>query len=917
MLGKQFLLGVILASTAFADGPLIEDLRGELRTDVTGIGGAGNYFGFSAAISGNRMLVSAPLEQGVHFGPGAVYVFKRTGGIWRMESKLLDPGSYPLGIDLDIDGSTCILGAPNSQVELSDTNHVSAGRALICVRKGSQWIQQARIEGDRDYARLGTSVVIDGDTIHVGVPSAREEPGEVRRYVRAGTNWIWQTTIQSDLPMAGDMFGRSMAKADGRLAVPSPQENAVYVYTDTGAHWRKEARLTPATPVEGVQIRRISWMDNDRIVADAFGALDAPGNPVDRLYLFARSGTNWLEEAVLTDPASTDHEDFFGWPALLHQGKLFVAGETATDDSFIQVFKPSGANWIADVRHSFGSSRISDLNHFGNELLIGMPFFESLGAVGRWKIAGPNWSQLQELNLGDGGDGHYFGFSISLDDDRVMVGAPVATPQSVYIFREEDTNWVREARLDGRGLWPHGFGFAFAVALSGDTALVGDPDVPENVHSRAVVYTRSGTNWNLEAELSPFDPETYERFGWAVALDGNTAMVGAPDMKHPGEGLTHWGGVRVFHRSGTNWNLQAQLVPESSFGGRDFGYALSLSGDSALVGAPDINFPNKISYGGALIFERFGTNWLHRAELIPARGDRDRFGMSVSLDGNRAAVGAPGVTVNGHDDAGCAYLYVRSGSNQWAKEARLIAPEPSPNADFGASVALCGDRVVVGAPNTGGHENSGRAYLFQRQGTNWIPRTIEVADISEDAWFGFAMALDDRRLFISSPLEHGADLLGDFSYQQGRVRHYDLVEPYPHWVSTQGLQSGLTDGLFSDPDGDGRPNFHEYATGSVATDPDSFAQLSIDAFDSGPVVRFTRNPDALDAMLVLECRTRLADSAAWVGVASNIWGQWSGKVEVVETDESPRTVEVPLTFAHPPHAAFRLDVRGTNTPIRR
>ncbi len=900
---------MVAVCPAAAAGPLIEHWQGEAHPDITGTGGAGNFFGFELALSGGRLVVSAPLEQDVHFRPGALYVFLRDGNEWVREARLLAEGATPLGYSLAMDGDTVVAGAFGSQVEAPGTNYMGAGQAVIYVRNGTNWYEQARLEALRDGARLGVSVAIRGDAAYVGVPDLENEPGEVRQYFRAGTNWTWEATLRSDTPLPGDQYGRSLARTGNRLAVIARGENAVYVYTGGGTNWVKEATLTPVIPMEGVELARIAWMDDNRLVVIALGDSHAVGNPVDRIYLFSRNGTNWLEEAVLTDSASTDADDSFGWGAVMHQGKLIVGGENVTDGAFLQVFEPSGTNWIEGARHPIGSSIVTSLDHDNDELLVGMPRHQARGAVRRLDTSGTNWTAQTDLDLGDGGDGHYFGFSVALDGNWAIVGAPMATPPGVYLFRNTGTQWVREAKFEGSLQWPHGFNLGSAVALSGDTALAGDPFLGQSDDgpSYVQIYTRSGTNWSQQAKLTSTVADTYDMFGWALSAEGDTALVGAPEMDHPTEGHTDWGGVHIYHRAGTNWNLQTLLVPHSGAGQKDFGYAVSLSGDRALIGAPFFAGPGAGWRGQAFVYERFGTNWTQVAELIPDSDGWMLFGKSVSLDGDQALVGAPNVTVDGHANAGCVYLFARDTTNGWLREACLVAPNPHPDAGFGTSVSLCGDRLLVGAPETNEPTSPGQAYLFQRRGTNWIPRQIQVEDASPRAWLGYATALNDQHMAIGSPTESGTAQQGEFSADQGRVCFFDLVEPYGHWVETQGLIPGVTDGLLHDPDGDGSHNLYEYATGSDATNSASVSSLLI---ETGAVVRFTRNPDALDASLVLERSTNLTEGGAWTGIASNIWGQWIGDMQIEETVGSPRTVNVPLDGTAPPHAAYRLDVQS-------
>ena len=881
--------------------PLIELARGSAHPDITGTGGTGDYFGFALDIEGTRMLVSAPGEQYEPYGPGVVYSFVRSGDDWRKEARLVAEGVGSLGYALALDGDTALLGSINSSVEVGGTNLWSAGHAVVYERSGTNWNEQARLQGDRDYAQLGVSVALLGDVAHVGVPGQDDAPGEVRQYVRIGTNWTWQSTLQSESPTIGDRYGRSIARTTSRLAVVARGENRVHIYAGGGTNWLREAVLAPGLPVEGVELSRIAWVDDDHLLVSApADGYAAPGE-VDRLYVFARIGTNWVEQAALTDAASTDPDDSFGWGAMMHEGILITGGKNVAHGAFVQEYAWSGSGWIEGNRRVVGSSIVSHVGHYEDEVLVGMPRHEARGAVRRWSVSGTNWTQRTDLELGDGGDGHYFGFAVSMDGERTLVGAPGAVPPCVYVFRKDITNWVREAKWEGRSRWPPTFGWGLAVALSGDTALVGDSDFDESegAFPHAVVYGRNGSIWSVQAELSAAVPGTYDRFGWSVALDGDTALVGAPEMAHPTEGHADWGGARIFHRSGTNWTLQADLVPESPYGEREFGSAVSLSGDRAVIGLSN----------GALVYERSDTNWVLGAILEPIWSDWKYFGRAVAVEGDRAVVGSPGTTVEGFAEAGSVSVFFRDATNGWVREARLVAPDPGEDAAFGASVALCGDRLVVGAPGYNDSSATGHAYLFQRRHNNWVPREIDVDGLPEHAWLGISTAISGTNLVVGSAMESGEALSAEFSMEQGRVRFWELVEPWGQWVEIQGLVPDLTDGPLDDPDLDDGVNLYEYATGSIATNPASLHPIVIDSAPSGSVVRFTRNPDAIDATLVLERSIDLTETGAWVGVATNIWGQWMGEIPVEDSTGAPRNVELHIEESDPAHAAYRLQVK--------
>jgi hypothetical protein len=167
------------------------------------------------------------------------------------------------------------------------------------------------------------------------------------------------------------------------------------------------------------------------------------------------------------------------------------------------------------------------------------------------------------------------------------------------------------------------------------------------------VFTRAGGVWTQQAKLLPADGDGDDQFGVGIALDGNTAVIGAylDDDDGPLSGSAY-----VFVRAGEVWTEQAKLQPADGGFSDHFGYAVSLDGDTAVIGARhhDANGQNS---GSAYVFARAGGIWAEMTKVSPADGDAlDFFGRSVALDGNSAVIGAIGDDDNG-DDSGSVYVF--------------------------------------------------------------------------------------------------------------------------------------------------------------------------------------------------------------------------------------------------------------------
>lgn len=288
--------------------------------------------------------------------------------------------------------------------------------------------------------------------------------------------------------------------------------------------------------------------------------------------------------------------------------------------------------------------------------------------------------------------------------------------------------------------------FGLSVALNGNTALIGAPfaDNGGTDAGAAYVFVQNGTGWTQQARLVAIDAAADDVFGTVVALDGNTALIGAP---FKGQAA---GAVYVFQRSGTTWSQQAKLTAADLADGQ-FGSAVALSGDTALIGAPFDSEAGFLS-GAAYVFERSGTTWSQQAKLLASdAAPVDTFGLAVALEGNLALVGAPF-----DNDVGAMYVFERSGAS-WSQQDKLVAGDADVNAQFGNAVALNKGTALIGAAydNENGLQ-SGAAYVFVQAGKGWSQQAkLTVNDADAFDQFGFSVALRDNTALVGKPFSDG------------------------------------------------------------------------------------------------------------------------------------------------------------------
>jgi hypothetical protein len=331
------------------------------------------------------------------------------------------------------------------------------------------------------------------------------------------------------------------------------------------------------------------------------------------------------------------------------------------------------------------------------------------------------YPEIATVLAADGAGSDEFGYSISLSGDTLAVGVPVdavgANIQqgSVRVFVRSGTSWSAQATLtasDGAA----GDSFGYSVSLSGDTLAVGveRDDVGANGNQGSVrVFVRSGTSWSAQATLTASDGAASDEFGYSISLSGDTLAVGVPVDDVGANG--NQGSVRVFVRSGTSWSAQATLTASDGAVSDEFGYSISLSGDTLAVGVLSDAVGTNTFQGSVRVFVRSGTSWSAQATLTASDGAAgDQLGGSVSLSGDTLAVGVERDAVGANGSQGSVRVFVRSGTS-WSAQATLTASDGAVGDGLdGISISLSGDTLAVGVPfdDVGANSNQGSVRIF-------------------------------------------------------------------------------------------------------------------------------------------------------------------------------------------------------------
>jgi len=393
--------------------------------------------------------------------------------------------------------------------------------------------------------------------------------------------------------------------------------------------------------------------DSSTTGVDSIPNESAPGSGA--AYVFVRSGSTWTQQAYLK-AGNTGANDAFG-------GSVDISGDTIVVGAWLEDSSTIGVNSTPD--NAFADS----------------------GAAYVFVRTGTTWTQQAYLKASNTGAGDFFGARARVSGDTIVVGADsedgsatgvngfynegASGAGAAYVFARSGTTWTQQAYLKASNTGA-GDSFGNYVAVSGDTVVVGayaedssstgvdsTPDESATSSGAAYVFARSGSTWSQQAYLKASNTGPVDVFGLAVAVSGDTVVVGARGEDSgtsgvnstPNESGADSGAAYVFVRSGSTWTQQAYLKAGNPGVTDTFGDAVAVSGDLVVVGAP---------------LEDSGTS-----------------GVNSSPDEAAASSGA-------------AYVFTRSAST-WTQQAYLKASNPGPNDTFGSAVSASGDTVVVGA----------------------------------------------------------------------------------------------------------------------------------------------------------------------------------------------------------------------------
>ena len=662
-------------------------------------------FGNAVDFDGKNLIVGAYSANAPKGDSGAAYIFARQGNSWVQQAKLVanDADAFDwFGASVAISGDLAVVGAIREDGKGINSD---SGAVYVFRKIGGSWIQEAKVIGrnTREKHNFGHTVKTNGKIFAVGVPKGGSA-GNGAVYLFRFQDNVWRQHGVALVARSGNNFGHSISLENQTIIIGSSQDNndewekqvergdtgAAYIFRERAGQWIRTAKLLPNDAMEGDGFGYGVSINGNTVVVGSISH-SAGGALSGAAYIYTKQGGKWFKLAKLIDTVSSS-ENEFGYSVAITD-KTAVVGSRQDDRRGIN----TGSVYVyASLTDDKGQTRWDKQSVLtADDAAIGAQFGHSVSVDKDTIIVGAHgmddagidsgaaylftrtsdvWNQRSKISGQDIATGDLFGYSVAIDGDLAIVGAHGANQEAgaAFIFVRDNAVWRQQAKLEANDSTP-GDAFGYSVAVHQQTVIIGAPknDVVGTDAGAAYVFVQQGGKWIQQAKLIAADAAIGDQFGIAVTTEKDTAIIGAwlDDVTVPEIGSApDAGSAYAFIYQRGNWSQQTKFIADEPGVGDHFGLAVALNDLAVVVGAPDRDTDNStpdrkdapptLSTGSVYSFTRMGEFWSPVISATISEGSMpyDRFGGTLGMSDRSIIVGIHGDDSAGKD-AGAVFIF--------------------------------------------------------------------------------------------------------------------------------------------------------------------------------------------------------------------------------------------------------------------
>lgn len=698
---------------------------------------------------------------------------------------------------------------------------------------------------------FGDQVALSGDHMMVvskDVPNA----GAIHYFKFENGDWVEKQQITPTRYDSDIQFGSDISLHNNTLVVGAASKyrdrdnNSVYVFQLTEGQWVLEQKINSIS-IDAERFGNQVALEYNTLLFSA-EECRISAHTEDCVVEFKRSEGVWAESQLIK-PSFDFYGSDFGQKLVLINNELYIGAPGARDGTNHNVggvfhYQQSLEGWqLKQVIFASDGSSYDDFGQsigvYGNSLIVGAFGYDGAinnqGIVYEFNRVGKNseWQEVNKLSPHQDDNGEHFGYSLSIHNNRVLVGAgydihPVTLSNRAYLFEKSNGQWS-QTLIENLSVSEFDQ-FSHAVAINENHIIITDPTGGDELYLAGSVhsYVPSGQNWTYHRQVEPLMGNNYAKFGSHVDSENNLLVISGPKESN---GHDQFGSVNIYRKEADGYSLETKLTTTDVNSSTNFGYEVDISSDWLAVSSP---FDSEIAhFSGAVFMYQRNNGWQLQQKIVPSVvEDETRLGISMALDGSTLAIGAPNKKIDGVLYVGTVYIYELE-DGYWTKTSVIQPNEIISDDQFGRKVALQGNHLMIASDKNHDVGGIGEIDMYYRTGSNWehIQRFTDLnanyskigdeiilkdnmlafrmvsysansgavgilkfdgvnwsdfqliypSDFTPYNEFGSSMAFDQKTLYV------GASESTDFGFRSGAVYQYNLMGD--NWHESQKIQS--------------------------------------------------------------------------------------------------------------------------------